>query len=200
MKIKADFLRISTATHDAGGARIEPEEQMAQRVQTVEVPATLRTANGEVDAGSMKGAIVQERPAIQIAHDLQGQCFRCRWFNVKRFRTWLRDNTKSVEGMKRINEIRWWMSTTNNHALAERHVGEDGEIDAEHGLTQLGICGPLSEMAKDEVIIHMTGSCPGFVRSEMAPLGMFQAKDTDSEKFGAAAYDGVMQRAAGKMP
>jgi hypothetical protein len=210
MKIKGDFLKITSGALNVKGEKVEPEEQLARR----EVQLDIETkhgfgAHGET-VGSIPGSIVRDRTAIEAARSMTALCGNCKWFAREK---WISDLGKAdspdapIERRRAVNQIRAALLQTQNIKVTEQSTGADNDVDIEHALKQLGYCYALYSFFKNNgksneesmTLVHPASSCPEDVRSTANPDGLFEVRSKDAEKAGTNAYDSIMRRAQGKL-
>ncbi len=203
LRIKSDLLKVRMLPHDDVGQKIEPEQQPAARVMTVEGGAPVNMRGNDQQVGQIPTQIIAETTAVEAANAMRFKCFMCQNFDQKAWNKirliW--GNSSDKELFKRLNGVRMALGMTTNQEIARRSQGRDEDFDIEHALTQLGICHPLTEInGSGVVIVSPISTCPDDVCTVSNPQGLFQAKDKDHEKIGSAAFDSIMQMAAGKTP
>lgn len=196
MKIKKEFMRIGRLPGTVGGAKLEAEQQPAQRVQLVDANVT---SNHGKQLGTLPSEIVAEHSAGDLANIERAKCFGCKHF---RNRDWLTVKhameTGSIEKRMELNRIRAALLTTDNAVIHQVH-DNDGETDVEHAISMLGICGPLTEIdGKEAIVVHPLGTCPAEVCTPQRPTGLFEPKDQESKRAGSANYDQILRTAQGK--
>lgn len=202
LRIKSDLLKVRNLPHDDAGQKIDPEQQPARRVMTVEggAPVDMSMDRGR-QIGSIPAEIIAETTAGEVANTLRSRCFQCANFDTEAWKKlrliW--GNSSDPETFKKLNGVRMALLATTNPEIARRSEGQDGDFDVEHAIAQLGICRPLSEINKDGVVIvSPISTCPDNVCSPTNPRGLFEPKDKAHEKIGSAAYDQILNMAAGK--
>lgn len=198
MKIKADLLRVRSVPVDDKGQKMEPEAQPAQRILKTDSEVTTRDGK---KLGSIPTDIVYETSAGELAQAMRHPCFQCKHFDQKAwfklFRSWT-DPGAPKAMREQLNAIRAALLTTNNAKLADQHVSQEGDMDVEHALSQLGICRVLTEVHNDAIIVHPTGGCPPEICTPTQPDGFYEAKDKDADRLGSQTFDNVMKLATGK--
>lgn len=213
MKIRKDILQVGSGMLSVDGTKLEAEQQPVRRVLTVDAPVTHGSGPGNGrNVGAIATEIVTEnQSAIDVATHRMSLCGNCKWF---RNPEWIRDlnNADSplatIERRRMVNEIRGALLTTRNANLAEMHEGQDGDLDVEAALRQLGYCKALFETFKNmgnsnedaTVLVHPLSCCPDDVRKQMPPHGFYEPKDREAKKVGTANYDRIMSKASGKTP
>ena len=210
MKIKRDVLQIASGAMAVDGTKLEPEQQPARRVVTVDAPVALGQGTHGQNVGSMPVQIVTEsQNAGDLAEAMTHLCGNCKWF---RNQEWIRDlkNADSpmapMEQRRAINEIRGALLSTQNANLADMHTGQDGDLDVEAALHQLGYCKALYEFNKNRgesnedatVLVHPLSCCPADIRKHNPPGGFFVAKDNEAKRVGGKNKDRIMRQAQGK--
>lgn len=200
MKIKQDLLHITNQPVLDDGNKAEPEQQTASRVIITDADASASTGQA---LGQMNAQVVVSSTAGELARAMRGMCANCKFFDNPAFVSFLAkaDHPGAPMHVRAgVNELRAALLQTYNAQLQSMHTGADGDMDVEHALKQLGFCRALTEMAKDDVVVHPLSSCPEETITESNPSGFFQARDRSSERAGDRAYDNVLKRAAGKEP
>lgn len=201
MKIRKDILNIRAGLRDDVGERIEPEQQLVQRV--IDAPAATTASHSGQQVGTMRSEIVVSSSAAEVAAVVKTPCWSCKHFDRE---TWLKVKSKaegplgSQEDRKFLNKIRAALLDSGNAELHERHVSQEGDMDVEHALAHLGVCRPLTEMDNDMVVVYPLATCPASTVTATQPNGLYEAKDKEAKRAGSAAYDMVMKRAAGIVP
>lgn len=193
MKIKADLLRISNATHDQKGNKLEPEERPAERVLVTELGVTSTDPNALPDAKQgIRGEIAVQTTAGELAQSFKSMCFSCRHFDQK---AWLLLRRKwehgTIEEQRQLNSVRAALIDTQNADVQSMVAAAEEEGDIDAALSTMGICRAITEAIREPMIVHATATCP-----ENMPY--FQAKDVQAEKNASAAFDDIMRRAQGK--
>lgn len=196
MRIKKEFMRIARLPGTVGGAKLEAEQQPAQRVQVVDANVTSKAGK---QLGSITTEIIAEHSAQELANIERAKCYGCKNF---RNADWLKIRNAmqfgSLEKRQELNRIRAALLTTANAKIHQVH-DNDGETDVEHAISMLGVCGPLTEIDGTEaIIVHPMGNCPDDVCSMARPNGLFEPKDQDSDRAGAGNYDRIMRIAQGR--
>jgi hypothetical protein len=204
LRIKSDLLKVRMLPHDDAGQKIEPEQQPAARVMTVDGGAPVNMRGNEKQIGQIPAQIIAETTALDAANAFRSKCFQCANFDQK---AWAKlrliwGNSSDPEIFKKLNGVRAFLLGCRNEEMMRRSIGRDEDFDVEHAIaTQLGICQPLTEINGDGVIIvSAIGTCPDHVISPTNPLGLFEPKDRDHEKIGSQNFDKIMMMAAGKAP
>lgn len=196
MKIKEEFFHVTNAPTTDAGDKAEPEQQTVSRILTTD---------SEVEGGgSVATQIITSSQALEFANAVRYHCGNCRFFDNRGWRAFVAKADSPLSPMtvrEDVNKIRGALLMTMNASVGSMHAGADGDMDVEHALQALGFCGPLGEIEKgDPVIVHPLASCPPELVSPANPAGLFKPRDNDSDAAGEAAYDLVMQRAAGRVP
>lgn len=187
MAIK-DTIRVGGALSDADGNKLEPEQQPVTR--TVEMPAEARgTETGRV--GSMRGTIEIVQPAGIFAEDLRTKCCNCAHFDNPGFLLAKRRLESTAEGRRELNNLRAALLDTGNMAVRDMHADEEGDMNAEHALSTMGLCRAWGEIQKDEVAVHPLANCP-------SEQNLFKARGVEADRRGSMAYDSIMRAADGE--
>lgn len=206
MEIKDDKVVVVPATHGPDGRQLEPEERPAARVLSTD--ASLSHGMQTV-GGGLHTEIILEGTAGELAVALRNTCARCKHFDLKGFQHYRRDREASgIDGLREINTIRSALVEQAYTAedLAEQHVGEDGEFDAEHALSQIGICRAITDIRFADgdpapfTFMHGLASCPDEVSPKGTPLGNLFELNEEARKDADDFYDRVMGAAQGKVP
>lgn len=200
LRIKADLLKVRSVPFDEGGQKVEPEQQPAARIMVVDGGAPVDMNRTGKHVGSIPAQIIAETTAGEVANTMRSKCFQCKNFNMaawKKLRL-LWGNSSDPDVFQKLNRVRYALLTTQNPEVARRSEGIDGDFDAEHAISQLGICEPLSEINRDPVIVSPISTCPDEVCTKDAPRGLFVPKDKEHERLGSAAFDQIMRMAEGK--
>lgn len=203
------MLQIGTGMLAVDGTKLEPEQQPVRRVVTIDAPVDLR-GTGQVVGSIPTEVVTENRTADDVARGFTHLCGNCKWF---RNHEWVRDlrNADSpmapLERRRAINEIRGALLTTRNADLASMHEGQDGDLDVEAALHQLGYCKALYDMFKNQnmsnedatVLVHPLSCCPTDVRKANPPGGFFTPKDGEARRVGSQNYDRILRKAEGKV-
>lgn len=200
LRIKADLLKVRSVPYDEGGQKVEPEQQPAARVMVLEGGAPVNMSRTNENVGSIPATIIAETTAGEVANTMRSKCFQCKHSNTaawKKLRL-LWGNSSDPETFQKLNRVRYALLTTQNPEIARRSEGMDGDFDAEHAISQLAICEPLSEINRDPVIVSPISTCPDEVCTKDNPRGLFVPKDKEMERLGSAAFDQIMRMAEGK--
>lgn len=200
MKIKADLLRVKVRQFNDINEKVEPEQQTVQRVLQTDAEVSLNTARNKT-VGLINSEIVYETTAGEMARAMRHPCFSCKNFNKRAWRELfvsMAADTAPMEKRQELNNIRAALLTTKNAKLQDRHVSQEGDMDVEHAISQLGICMPLTEIHGEPVVVHPTGGCPPEVCGATNPDGFYKSKDLDADKMGSKTFDNVMRLAQGQ--
>ena len=204
MDIKSDTLQVLPVTHSPDGKPLEPEERPAQRVLGVAVAPTGHIVPGQPVTIGVPTTINIEGTAGEFAQGFRHQCQSCIHFSPAAWQTlrakW--ENSPDLIERKFVNGIRGMLLSSGNAQLAERHMGQDEELDVEHALQAMGLCRALTEIFSDHYrqfapqIIHPLGGCP----AQPGPSGedltqLFTPKNRQAARAGAQAYDAVLHAA-----
>lgn len=198
LKIKADVLRIRNSALNAKGEKLEPEQQPAQRVLVTEFDASMQ---GGPKKGAIKGEVVYESTAGQLAAAIRNPCWSCSHFDKvawKRLHSAWGDPTAPIDSRKQLNGIRAALLETSNAQIIEKSQTQEGDMDVEHAMGLLGICRPLTEIDGNPVIVSPKGGCPDSVCTPSQPDGFFRPKDRAVERSNASNYDTILNLARGK--
>jgi hypothetical protein len=197
MRIKADLLRVKTGLAP-DGSKVEPEAQPMQRALVTDFSASSQQGTA---LGQMKGEIVYDTTAGEMAQAMRRPCFTCKSFDKrawkKLFLYW-NDPLSPMHEREQLNGVRAAILGTNNAKIVEKSQGSDGDMDVEHALSLLGICRPLTEIHSAPVIVYPTGGCPPEVCNSTQPHGLYEPKAKEDERLGSQVFDNVMRLAQGK--
>lgn len=210
MKIKKEFLSVSSLGVDADGRKLEAEEQPVVNVIETVAPATMR--NGGV-VGALPTQIVAHAQASELAAAKGRQCYGCRWWHHEQWLQSVRDAEGPLgthEDRQAINDVRAALLGGGGAKLSTEYPDRDeGGPDVEVALHAMGICGALTEHEravdpemgpKEWVVTFPTASCPLSVVTPTQPYGFFKPRDAEADRMMGANRDAVLFRAAGKRP
>jgi len=195
VKIKQDVMHITSQPVHEDGTKVEAEEQTVSRILTTDVETNV--------GGGIAGSIVVSKNVAEFAQLARSTCGLCRHFDNESFVSFLRKADSPAAPMhvrEGVNSMRANLLQTQNASLNAMHSGMDGDMDVEHAIGTLGFCRALRDIAGDDVVVHPLSSCPPETIDASRPAGLFSPKDRDSERIGDAAYDALMNKAAGKLP
>lgn len=208
MKIKSEFLSVSSLGVDKDGRKLEAEEQPVMNVIATTAQATLRNA-GVV--GSLPTQIVAHSQASEMASAKGRQCYGCKWWAHHQ---WLRAVNDAEgpagthEDRQTINDVRAALLGGGGAKLANEYQDQDeGGVEVEAALHAMGICHALTEHErkvdpamgpKEWVVTFPTASCPLSVVTPTQPYGFFKPRDAEAERMMGANRDAVLFQAAGK--
>lgn len=198
MDVKNDKLVMRQGKHDDAGERIEPEEQLVERVQESAAPVNMQ---GGGAVGGVPLQIVTQMSALELANVASHPCHSCKHFRHRDWRAFVAKAESplgSLEDRAMLNRVRAFLLQTRNASLAERHLGQDGGFDVEHAMASLGVCSALTEVEGDMVVVHPLATCPAEVCTPDRPNGYYEPKDRSTAREGVSIYDAVMRKAMGR--
>lgn len=193
MKIDDQKLEIASLPFDEKGQKLEPEEQPAKIVQTGAAPI----AHGGIETGSgLPITIENHLTAGALAATVRDPCGTCKHFNRTAWRSYVKRLSGSYEGRQKLNAVMAELIMQRHMDFQEMHRSPvDGEFDTDHAVNSLAFCNVLTEVHAEEIVVHPLGVCPPEMRSFERPRGSYEARDGDTEKAGAKAFDSVMRAA-----
>jgi hypothetical protein len=191
MDLKETKVEVSSLPFDERGEKIEPEAQPARLIQSGDAP--LEHAN--TPAGSFPVSVEQHLSAGALAATVRDPCGTCKYFNRSVWIKHVKIEQSSHEGRQRLNAVLAELIDHQHAKFQDLHRGNDGDFDTDHALYSLGRCSVLSEIHRDDVVMHPLSCCPPELRSFAKPRGMYEAVDRDTERAGAAGYDKVLAMA-----
>lgn len=215
MKIDKTEIRVIPATHDlATGEKLEPEQRPAEMV--LHTSGTLQMGNdprtvkiGEGGARTIPGIVSVDMVAGDLADALRNRCRDCAHFDrpawIALYKKW---RVGTYEEQQKLNELRSMADLVNDEDYRAKHMDpEQGELDTEHAIQDMGICHVLTDYwsaikgAPDEQLFTPECGCPDQFGPDGTYFGrLFKPRDGDARRRGAKGYDGIMQAAAGRLP
>lgn len=186
MKIDNQLLRIQALPYDEKGEKLEPEAMPAERILLSESPML-----GNIDRmehGNLPVKVTVQGTAGQFANNLRSMCAQCKHFDNLNWLKRKQQLENSGEGVRLLNNMHWELM----------NQGLDNDHDREQALGMMGYCKAISEMQKDDVLVHLTGGCPPEYCTPSQPNGFFDDVNFDSKRIADKAYDSVMKQAEGK--
>lgn len=202
MKIKAEFLSIRRYPSMPDGTPVEPEQQPAAQIIVSEAQAKMQDGR---PVGALPVRFILETTAGEAARKVRSLCRGCKHFKRKLWQNYLAANDSPVapiDNRRLINELRFALEAQQSEELLAMHtaIGADGQpdFDVEHALHSLGFCTVLSEVKKDQIVVHPLSSCPAEYATPQRPQAFYEPKSLDAERKANLEYDEIMQTAAGK--
>ena len=206
MEIKDDVIKVSTATEDAKGQPIEPEEHPAEHSLIMEAPLTF---GGETIA-QMPGSFDYLTDAGSLAIGLRDRCELCIHWSVERWRQLRRglEFSNKMDQRQYVNQVRYNLEQYLPISEREKHIdAQTGEVDLEAVLDSMGLCNALTEiMSKAYKALYpfttfgMCG-CPDMMAPDGTSLaGNFKPRDTEAAQAAAKTYDNILKMALGEHP
>lgn len=198
-KVEAETITIRSGGVHEDGTKAEPEEQVVEN--RIVTSATEVTKGGQALDAAFPVHIVTEATAGEVAKKLAAPCGKCKFWDNR----WWMKQLKTADPLNplnnhTLNEIRAALIGCSSVDINLLHIGKDGDLDADHAMGSLGLCRALTELQKEEVLVHSSGSCPKEYCSPEIPHGLWEPRDRDAEKHQANVYDEVLHRAQGKTP
>lgn len=196
-----EAIHITTRQYTDDGTPAEAEEQTVSHVIRMDSDVTGHMTPGTVE-GQLPTAVVVQSQVADIIQKVKNPCMLCRNFDNEGFIEMFKraDHPAApLELRSMMNEIRMQLLRTGNVEINARSSGQDGDLDVEHAIRQMGICRALSEMMSDLVFVHPVGGCPQTVITASDPDGLFVPKSNEAERIGYAAYDKLLNAARGKV-
>lgn len=189
MEVKGEKIVVGNVPVDATGTKVEPEQQPIQRILNVSDKVRLGSGIGDgestVTDKEIGTFISCEMSAAEFAIPYSEPCHSCRHFDQKRASELIARAENNPKGQ----------------AILRTFIDEVGDP---RRVKNAGICGPLSEVARDTVFVLPEVTCPDKVRDvegREQPFGRHYApRDLNEEKNSSRAYDSVLQSAQGKIP
>lgn len=201
MKIKADLLKVQHVDRAPDGTKIEPEQQAAARVITMDAPVE----HGSIATGrTMPTQIIAETTAGVLAGKLRSMCRTCAYFNRSAWRRMVSESDSPaapLEAREAVNKVREALLFTENAEVQEMHstAHPDNDFDVDNAVMSMGVCRALTEHMKELVAVHPLSSCPITVAAPDRPEGFYKARSKDAERSATNAYDEVMAAAQGRL-
>lgn len=214
MKIDQQEIRVVPATTDpATGEKLEPEERPAEIRNYTAMPLVMGSDPRNVSfAGpslTVRGVVSVDMVAGEVADALRKRCADCRHYDRKAwmhlYRQW---RVGSYEEQQKLNALRATASSVGDEDYRQKHMdAEQGEVDVEHAIQDMGICHALTDYwskilgRNEEMLFAPECGCPDEFGPDNTYLGrLFMPRDGGAAKRGAQQYDKVMQAAAGRTP
>lgn len=204
MKFKEEVFKVIPATHDEGGAKLEPEERpMERRLVADGLPISLNTSGPHLTQPPVARlqhdtVVTIEGTVGEFAHGLRHLCASCTYFDnelwMKRKREW---ETGDISLRKQLNVLRGMLLESQNATIQEMHRGADDDMDVEHALNSLGICRALSEIQQDDIIMHPLAGCPDFAHDAHGN-SLYKPKNREMAQRSTEVYDAIMKAALGR--
>lgn len=200
MDIKSEKLEVMPLKRDEKGDKVEPEQVPARRLLDVSDTISLGAPGSDKRSDRrMKMNVSIEMPAVDLALGMSRACFMCKNFDNKAFKAWMRKAATTVEGQRDLNSIRAAIAGSSNAAIHARHSNAgDGDTDVEHAIQMLGICHPLTELAREPQIVYPISTCPANTRAGEPFPNSFTPRTRDDERQSSATFDSIMRSAQGK--
>lgn len=184
MKVKDDSLQIQSVPYDVEtGEKLEPEEVPVQRVLDGGAPVSFQGGDGEV-LGHLRSKIIREGDAITFANEAAAQCVRCKHFDQKAFRDWLRSPRGQEHKLALLD------------GLAQQYQTTIDNPELNFQLNFIGLCRIQTEIDGDVAITRPDYPCSVMV-TPATPTGAFDAVTSGDEKISSARYDQILRIAQG---
>lgn len=197
--LQSEVLKISQVTHDpVDGTKLEPEQQTVSRVLSTAPSEASSRQTGQI-YGSLPTEIVAQTTVAELAQGIKRLCKDCKHYDNPSLQKAIKGAERSPDLVKRdgINQIRAHLLATQNAVIGQVHDDGQGDVDVEAALASLGVCRALTELDQELVAVHPLASCPAEVVTPTSPHGLFQARDRETTKAQAIAYDTLMGKARG---
>lgn len=170
MEIKKDDFHIDQAPAEAvGGAKPEPEERTVAHVLGTEATLGL---HGQQHTHRMETNIVAEMSADEALKILGKTCNRCKHFDTEKWHSLLGrlKESSNPTDVKYLNDLRVAYLTTDSGEILQRHSVDNGQMDPDHALSQMGICRIYGKAC------HAISTCPA------GQLVQWEGKDEATSK------------------
>lgn len=202
MKIAGEFVEVAHVPRDETGTKVEAEEQPAREVTPTPVEANAGSsalAPGEAaPVGTMRGSIVVETTAGDMAQDTATRCDLCDHFRHDDWLKHLAAIADTKEGQRQIDKLRgtllgYALDTTDEDGVVHRR-----EIEPEDLLRinmairdDFGICVAFTESTGMVTACAHYGGCP-------ADDPRFKMRDRSAQRIASAGYDRILRLAQGR--
>jgi hypothetical protein len=211
MKIDSQEIRIVPATEDLGGNKLEPEERPAEIRYGMSLPLTLGTGPTQRTEGApihqVRGLATVDMTAGELANSMRKRCGDCVYFDRNGWRKLYKEwKVGTYEQQQNLNTLREAAERVDDDAFRAKHMDqEQGEVDTDHVLADMGICQALTDYwsailkKREEMLFMPECGCPDQFGPDGAYLGfLFKPRDASAEKRGSKVFDNVMNMAQGR--
>lgn len=188
MKIEGEKIEIAHVPYDDKGDKLEPEQQPARRLLYSPVDTKF---DGGTDTGHQMSTFISvEMTAEELAQGIAKPCRACRHFNKKAALEWYNRAQQTPAGIEILRQF------------AAEHPNLD-ELGPERAFGIMGVCNPMSELARETMLVHPDSTCPETVRDwdgQACKFGShFVPDDRTEEKNSSTVKDQIMRKAEGRI-